>query len=405
MAQVVTRFIAGAGGVALRGALALDRQRYTVTILSQDGGPLLQEAARAGFEVVRLRHMRAELNPWEDQAGLVELRHALRAGRFDVVHTHSTKAGVLGRLAAHQVGVPAIVHTFHGFPFHAFQSRLRRAAYIAVERRIGRQTDQFLGIGSAVAAEAVRLRIAPPDRMRAIASAIDPAIPPVTLKSRILARRLLGLPAGARVIGTVGRLDFQKAPDDMLAAFLRLDRDAVLVWIGDGPWYERMARVVSRAGLESRVLLLGERHDVPDLLPAFDVFAMASRYEGLPCSVVEAMTCGIPVVATAVNAVPDVVVAGQTGLLAPAGDPPALAAALAWMLEHPAPAQRMAAAAQELIGARFDPRYLGQDLMQTYELALLEPVCVRARAEHQPPAQPSPHAGGSISVPLAEASK
>jgi hypothetical protein len=132
VAQVITRFIAGAGGVALRGAMALDPDVYSVTILSAPEGPLLAEAERAGFEVVRLAHMRPEINPLEDTRGLRELVAEFRKRRFDVVHTHSAKAGALGRIAAHRVGVPAIVHTFHGFPFHDFQAWPLRATYVEI---------------------------------------------------------------------------------------------------------------------------------------------------------------------------------------------------------------------------------------------------------------------------------
>jgi glycosyltransferase involved in cell wall biosynthesis len=128
--------------------------------------------------------------------------------------------------------------------------------------------------------------------------------------------------------------------------------------------------MIERRKLANRFLLLGERHDVAALLPGFDVFALASHYEGLPCSVVEAMTCGIPVVATAVNAVPEVVVPGRTGLLVPANAPVLLGRALSYLLDHPAEGSRMSLAARAQLGDRFDPKVLGRDLAETYELAL-----------------------------------
>jgi glycosyltransferase involved in cell wall biosynthesis len=371
VATVITRFIAGAGGVALRGALALDPERYAVTILSADGGPLLARAEAAGMEVVRLRHMRPELNPVEDWKALAELTDELGRRNLDVVHTHSSKAGALGRVAARRAGVPAIVHTFHGFPFNQFQSAVRRQAYIAIERRLGRVTDAFLAVGGAVAAEAIRLRIAPAERTLVIASAIETDIVPLTPGSRREARRLLGLPPHARVVGTVGRLDSQKAPQDMLAAFARLRRpDTYFVWIGDGPHAARMARAIRRRGLSERFILLGERRDVPALLPGLDVFAMSSRYEGLPCALVEAMTCGVPAVATAVNAVPEAVVNGRTGLLGPPAQPEYLARAVAHLLDNPDVASRMALAAQAALGDAFEPQRLGRDLVETYNRAL-----------------------------------
>ena len=372
VAQVVTRFIAGAGGVALRGALALDRDRFAVTILSQDGGPLFAEAERAGLQVIRLRHMRPELSPLEDRRALSELQERLAQGGFEVVHTHSSKAGALGRLAAHRVGVPGIVHTLHGFPFHEFQSRIRRHAYIETERRLGRITDQFLAVGAAVAAEAIRLRIAPPERIRTIASAIDPVgLEPASPATRSAARLLIGLPASAKVVGTVGRLDYQKAPEDMVAAARRLtDADVRFVWVGGGPLQDSVQRLIDREDLASRFLLLGERDDVKRLLPAFDVFAMSSRYEGLPCAIVEAIAAGIPVVATAVNAVPEVVIPGRTGLLVPPAAPDQLGRAVAYLLHHPQEAAEMAVAARSALGDRFRPDELGRDLTDVYSRAL-----------------------------------
>jgi len=363
---VITRLIAGAGGVALRGALALDTKAFNVTILTADGGDLIPQARGAGRDVGLLRHMRPEIDPLEDLRAIRELSGWLGEGRFDLVHTHSSKAGALGRIAARQVHVPA-VHTFHGFPFHPFQSFIRRKAYVAVERRLGRITDAFLATGSAVAAEAVRLGIAPPERIRAIGSAIGPGFHPRTEDAIAEARRRMDIPAGVRVVGTVGRLDHQKAPLDLVAALSRLRREDVsFVWVGDGPLRRRVEEAVSAAGLDSRFLLLGERRDVAALLPGFDLFALPSLYEGLPRSIVEAMSCNVPVVATAVNAVPELVVPGRTGLLVAPANPASMASAIAHLLDHPAEASRMSGAAMAALGDRFLETTLGRDIEETY---------------------------------------
>jgi glycosyltransferase involved in cell wall biosynthesis len=377
VAQVVTKFVAGAGGITLRGALALDPDRYAVTILAADGGPLFAQAEQAGIDTIRLRHMSPTISPAEDVRGVRELVGHLGAGKFDLIHTHSAKAGAIGRIAARRVGTPAIVHSFHGFPFHDFQSPGRRAAYIAVERRLGRFTDQFVTDGGAVAAEAVRLRIAPSERIRAIDSPVETNVPTVSPATRAHARRLLGIAPDVPVIGSVGRLDEQKAPEDMVAAIAALGRpDVKVVWVGDGQLRARVERRITRHGLAARFVLLGERQDVPALLPGFDVFAMSSLYEGLPCAVVEAMTCGVPVVATAVNSVPEVVVAGKTGLLVPTRDPASLARALAYLLDHHEEAAQMAAEARRRLGDRFHAETLGRDLTAVYELALRRPAVV-----------------------------
>jgi glycosyltransferase involved in cell wall biosynthesis len=299
-----------------------------------------------------------------------ELSAELRAGRYDIVHTHGAKCGFLGRLAARHAGVPAVVHTLHGFPFHEFHSPVTRTALLAIERRLGRITDYFLTDGTFVASEAVRLKIAPPDRIRALVSPIESVLP-VTPERRRAARRLLELPEAARVVGTVARLAEQKAPLDMVEAFALLGRsDVYMVWIGGGELRSKTERRIREKGLEHRFLLLGERDDVPSLLPGLDVFALSSRWEGLPCSALEAMTCGIPVVANAVNSVPEIVLAGKTGIVTRPKDPASLARGIAYMLDHPLDAARMAAAARAQVAEHFEPGRLGEELAEAYQTAL-----------------------------------
>jgi glycosyltransferase involved in cell wall biosynthesis len=168
------------------------------------------------------------------------------------------------------------------------------------------------------------------------------------------------------VVGTIGRLTYQKAPEDFLAALRLLGRpDVIGVWVGGGELAERVARLAA-AMPGVAVVLAGERTDVPELLPAFDVFALSSRYEGLPTVVVEAMVCGVPVVATAVNAVADVVVPGETGLLVPPRRPELMAEAIAFLLDSPAAASRMATAARARLGLRFGEQALRGALTEAY---------------------------------------
>jgi glycosyltransferase involved in cell wall biosynthesis len=366
VAVIITRFTAGAGGVALRGALCLPRDRFDPMIVTGSADPALTaRAVAAGVPVLVEPTLVPQISPSADLAALHRLQGLLRSHRFDVVHTHSAKAGTLGRLAAAQTGVGRIVHTLHGFPFHEFQSPPRRAAYVAIERRLARDTDVFLAVGTAVAAEAVRRRIAPPDRLRTINPTIDGAIAATTPQRRACARGMLGLSAVAQVVGTVGRLDHQNAPRDFIEAVALLP-GVHAVWIGDGPLRADIEALVRRRGLQERVTLVGARTDVLELLPALDVFAMSSLYEGLPCALAEAMATGIPVAATAVNAVPDLVVPGETGLLVPPAAPHALAAAIEHLLEHRGIATRLGRAGRAAVGAQFGAEALEPVLVDAY---------------------------------------
>lgn len=361
IATIITRLEGGAGQLALRGAAALDPARFQVTVIVGSGA-LLDQAAAAGLEVIVEPALRRAIEPRRDVRALAALAGLLRERSFDVVHTHTAKAGVLGRLAARRADVPRIVHTYHGFPFHEFQSRLQRSGYVAIERRLGRITDVALCVGTGVAVEVIRRGLVAPERVRTIGVVVDgvPESRPATAggpgqysASRERARHLLGVPADATVIGCVGRLAYQKAPEDFLAAIAAVRRPGVTgVWVGGGELAGRIGRLAARS--IPRVVLVGERTDVLELLPAFDVFLLPSRYEGLPTVVVEAMACGVPVVATAVNAVPDLVVPGETGLLVPPGRPDLMADAVRHLLDHPATAGRMADVARARVEHRFE---------------------------------------------------
>ena len=174
VATVITRLEGGAGQHALRGALIMDPAGYEMTIITGSGDPmLLGRAAAGGLEVLIEPALRAPIAPGSDLRALVRLRKLFGLRAFDVVHTHTAKAGVVGRLAAHRAGVPRLVHTYHGFPFHEFQAAPRRRAYVQAERWLGQITDLALCVGTGVAVEAVRRQLISPERIRTIGVVAD----------------------------------------------------------------------------------------------------------------------------------------------------------------------------------------------------------------------------------------
>ncbi len=388
VAAVITRLEGGAGVLALRGAMAMDPDAFELTIVTGSGDRLFDAATAARLEIIVEPSLRAPIAPRSDMRALRRLTALFGRRNFDVVHTHCAKAGTVGRLAARRAGVPRMVHTFHGFPFHEFQSMARKQAYVSIERRLGRFTDVALCVGAGVAAEAVRRQLVAPERVQTIGVVVNgrdvaaASASARTPQARRRARIALGLPIDATVIGAVGRLTYQKAPEDFLAAMQQLGRpEATGVWVGGGELAERIGRQ-ARSLSGARVVLAGERTDVLDVLPAFDVFALPSRYEGLPTAVVEAMNCGVPVVATAVNAVSDVVVPGETGLLVPPHRPDLMAGAIRYLLDSPADAARMAANARTRLAGRYAETALRDALAAAYAPA--------ARADDPVKSRPAP---------------
>lgn len=321
-------------------ARGLDRERWEVTVAvgTSDGdpGPLLHPLEDA-CRVVRLRHLTRELSPRHDPLAVAELGRAVDRVRPDVVHTHSSKAGVVGRLAAASRRVP-VVHNVHGWSFRDVQPLPVRAAARLLERRLARVTDAILVVSEADLDSARRHRIRSRTCTAVVRSGVD-------LDRFRPDPRRGSRPHGRPVIGAVGRLSPLKDPLTAVravAGVVRHHPDVVLRWVGDGPLRSEVLAEVHRLGLDDHVELLGRRDDVPDLLCDFDLLLLSSTSEGLPRSVVEAMAAGVPVVATAVGGVPEVVVDGVTGLTVPPRDPAALADAVRRTLDDPAAAARRA---------------------------------------------------------------
>lgn len=362
--HVITRFWAGAGGNTLLSAVGMDSGRYDVWIAGVPGGELWERARAAGVHTCEIRGFRHTLG-LADLLVLWRLIRLIRRERFTVVHTHSAKGGFLGRVAARWCHVPVVVHTFHGLSFHPYMSRTRRAVYRFLERVTWRFTHQFLAVAPRVAGEVVEERLAPPGRVRVVPSAVDVSRLPQGFDP--LARHLLSVPREKVLVGTVGRLDAQKAPLDFvrMAAALQAERPgARFVMIGGGPLEGEVRRLA--ADLNVDVTLLGHRADASELVAGLDVFVITSLYEGLGRALTEALATARPVVATAVNGVPDLVEHGSTGLLVAPADPRGAARAVGWLLDHPREAEVMGRQGCRRVRSAFTPQAMCEAIDACY---------------------------------------
>ena len=301
---------------------------FEVDVLATE--PRFRELIReAGLGLVDLEVIRREIRPLWDARGLVRLTAFLSRSRYSIVHTHTSKPGMVGRLAATWTGAPAIIHTAHLFPFHEQTGRLATAAYVRAERLAARWCDRIVTVSEYHRAWALRMGIGRPDQVVAIPNGV-PAERARPARSRQEVRDELGVGDGLLVLST-GRLAEQKGLEYLIRA-APLVRDELpsvrFVIAGDGPLEQRFARLVADLGLEETVRLLGFRADVGDLLAASDLVALPSLWEGLPVSLLEAMAAGKPVVTTAVGGNREVTNDGEAALLVPPKDPARLAGAI-----------------------------------------------------------------------------
>jgi len=317
-------------------------------------GPLLAPVRAEGFRVVDVPLQRG-WSPSAHARALRALTNLCRAERPDLVHAHMPISGLLGRLAARRAGVPRVAYTSHGFLFNQPGSWARRGASLALEWMTGRWlTDLLLTVSEAEAADARRWGIFPAPL--AVGNGRDTSVfrPDVAVRARV--RATLGVPEDRKVVISVARLVQHKGLADVAAA-LRALPGAEFWVVGERLATDRgpdVAAALRRAGFGERLRLLGYREDIPELLAAADVFALASRFEGLPMSVIEAMLCGLPVVACDIRGPREQVVHGETGLLVPPGDADALATALRDLLADPARRAAMGAAGRARAVERYD---------------------------------------------------
>jgi glycosyltransferase involved in cell wall biosynthesis len=304
---------------------------FDVAVAAHGQGPLREASSREGARFISLRHVRRSINPWRDLAGLVELMTIVRRERPDILHANSSKAGLLGRLAGVLAGAPIRIFTVHGWAFSA-HSGLSSTVYRWAERLMSGLTTVTICVAESELRAGVEALACRPERAVVIRNGIDVAT---------VGRSERG-DGGVPVILSVGRL---KAPKDFVTLVRALaglrPREFRALLVGAGPQRDAIQAEVRRLGLETSIELLGQRSDVGELMSTGDVFALSSRSEGLPISILEAMAAGLPVVASAVGGVPELVVGEETGLLVPPGDPKRLSDALARLLDDRELRQRL----------------------------------------------------------------
>jgi glycosyltransferase involved in cell wall biosynthesis len=346
----VTRLeLGGAQRVVLQTARGLDRSAFDVGLAWGPGDRLDDEAeAIPNLQRFPVPTLVRRVSPMKDLRALFSLRAILRSFRPHVVHTHSSKAGILGRLAARLGGVTA-VHTVHGFGFTPLQSAPTRAFYRMAEKSMARCTDHFVTVSESDRYRGIEMGLFSADDVSVIRAAIDLERFRAGADGAA-ARGRLGVPSDVPLVTQVGNFKPQKAPLDFVrvAAAVRRQRpDVWFVMVGDGPLREPAEELARDLGVADQMVFSGWWDDVPGLLAATTVSALTSRHEGLPCSVVESLAAGVPVVATAVDGTVEVVRSNDNGVLAEAGDIAALAEAICRLLDDPDLRSRMSASARQ----------------------------------------------------------
>ncbi|RKY17078.1 MAG: hypothetical protein DRQ55_16615 [Planctomycetota bacterium] len=371
--HVITKLeLGGAQQNTLHTVASLDRERYRPILVTGPGGMLDDEAKELpDVELHFLPRLVRPIHPPNDLAAAAALKALLSplvAQGPCLVHTHSSKAGIVGRFAARRAGAGPVVHSIHGFGYGALSNPVTRRITLSTERHMARWTDAFVSVSQRNLEQGRALGLLRDVPARVIRSGIDLAAFGRADELRAEARASLGYSDEHTVVGMLACLKPQKAPLDFVALARRVadERDDARFFVaGDGELRPAMQRAIADAGLAERFSLLGWRRDVPALLGALDVAVLTSRWEGLPRVCPQAMAAGRPVVATAVDGTPEAIVDGRNGVLFAPGDSEAGARGVLRILGDAELSRRMAVAGREAV-AEFDQELMVADQEALY---------------------------------------
>ena len=368
--HVITRLIVGgAQENTVATCIGLQRRGYDVDLVigPQTGpeGSLYEQAKAAGVPIIVLPELRRAPNPFADIPAGRALCRLFRENRYDVVHTHSGKAGFVGRWAARQAGVPVIVHTIHGPSFYAYQNPVGNWIFTWAEKLAAEWTTHFVSVADAMTQQYLAAGVGRLNQYTTIRSGMDmraflAAQPDPEL------RRQLGIKPDDLVVGKVARLFRLKGHEylfEALPAIVRAVPNVKFLLVGDGIYRERFAKIAG-----DRVVFAGlvPPREIPRYVALMDVLMHLSLREGLPRTLPQALACGKPVVAFDVDGAREVCREGQTGFLVPAEDTGRLAEVVIRLLREPALAHRMGAAGRAMVATEFTEERMVEQIDDLY---------------------------------------
>jgi len=378
--HIITRLIVGgAQENTLLSVEGLDRlPEYEVMLVTGvDSGPEgdLLERARRTTRLVIVPELGRSLNPLSDVAAFYKLYRLIRTGRYHIVHTHSSKAGVLGRLAAKLAGTPIVVHTLHSLVFHDYQPWLVNRLWWVVKMLCAPLTDHFISVSSVISQKAIAAGIGRPEKFTTIYSGmeldwfLDSKVDPAAV------RREFGIPEDAPVVGKIARLFSLKGHDQLLDAapeIVRRHPNMRFFLIGDGLLYEHLRSRAREAGILDNFVFAGliPRERIPGMIAAMDVVVHTSLREGLARVLPQALAMGKPCVSFDLDGAPEVVIPGETGFLVKPGDVRELADAISELLANPQLRARMGEAGRHRVDPAFRAETMVEQIASVYQSLL-----------------------------------
>lgn len=320
---------------------------------SQSVEALLENARVKGVKTIAVPSLVRRINPVNDLRAMFDLIKIIRQEKPDIIHTHTSKAGIIGRLAAKISKVSYIVHTPHGHVFYGHFGLFLSRLFMQIERLFSPLTDRLIALTNGETKDYAELNVYPREKIAKIHSGVDIEKFGKIGNCAVAKKRCLGLDQKGAVVGFIGWLLPVKGPMHLLRAMRYVWQDygdTNLVFVGKGDQDVDLRAEALNINQKGKVRFLGWRHDIEEIMQVFDIFVLPSLNEGMGRVLVEAMAAGKPVIASNVGGIPDLVKHDHNGLLVPPGDEKALADAINKLLDNPEKSKRMGQLGQQICG-------------------------------------------------------
>jgi len=391
--HIITRLDKGGSAEnTLLTALGINKKKYEVILVK---GPTyesrmsnkehatisadLKEARLKGVRIVNLPFLLRRINPVYDLLALFSLYVFLIKENPTIVHSHTSKAGLLGRLAAKLAGVPIIVHTPHGHVFFGYFGPLKTKIFILLEKLASRITDKIATLSNREKEDYILFKIAEEDKLSVICSGIGlNKFKESLLSEKQNLKKELGIPENSLIVGTAGRLVPVKGPEFLIKAakyIISKYPDTYFIFTGDGPLEQDLNRKAREMGISENIIFLGWRDDVAKIISIYDIFVLPSLNEGMGRVLAEAMALGKPIVASNTGGIPDLVIHGKNGFLVPPKNPKELAKYIQVLIEDKDKREKMSLKGKEM-SLNFSAEIMIEKIASLYkELLIQKNIC------------------------------
>ena len=368
--HILTRLIAaGADENTLFTIQGVDPNRFESTLLVGRDSEIIEEMRNQGVNIIIEPYLRRDIHLLSDIIALININRIIRRSNFNIVHTHTAKAGFIGRLAAKIAGVPIIIHTLHGLSFHDFMPRWQKRLFILLERFVGQFTNLFISVGENIKAKSIAEKIGSEEKYITIYSGMDlskfSSVDIIPSKKRAE----LGLDAHAPVIGTVARLEPRKGPQYFVEV-VRLVREEIpninAVIVGKGSYETALRKKSDEYGLNNNLFLTGFRKDIEEVMAVFDIVCLTSLWEGIPRVLIQGALLGKPLIAFDIDGNSEVVKDGKNGFLIPPISVELFANRVIELLKDKELRKKFSENSKTVIDKRWDKRFMVKEIEKQY---------------------------------------